>query len=146
MAPWPIGKSWRWDHDLWVILGSLVACRYISFGAPPQNSFRTPLTMGLSLLQWVSTGIPRNPKVPPAHSGGSVRSYENATIEMHPWGSAPPKWVETTALWRASIRHVSLCHNVPVITACFHNVPVITACFLVKIYLGYIFVYDHQPF
>ena len=64
-----------------------------------------------------STGVPRNPRVPPAQSRGSARSYTNATSDtifeisnagvgagvprstgMHPWGSAPPKRLKNTVL------------------------------------------------
>ena len=34
-----------------------------------------------NLDQYFSTGVPWNPRVPPAQSRGSARSYPNATID-----------------------------------------------------------------
>ena len=71
--------------------------------------------------QWFSTGVPRNPRVPPVQSMGSARSYSNLILlfklnaffcikqtnyckwvpratGMFSWGFAPAKRLETTAV------------------------------------------------
>ena len=99
--------------------------RRLKCGVRGRNQFSqtTPVRLFsmLSLTQWSSTGVPRNPRVPPVQSRGSARSYTNLILliklnavfcikqpnyctgvpratRMFSWDSAPAKRLKTTGL------------------------------------------------